>query len=100
MPIVTPNMPRSHKTGFLKNSRILRLDFFSKIKIFDAGVRNITYLFQKADGSHQQPERRVHDPEFGIVNLLPTNEQRELTYRVFFPGRYRVSVICSPSGIA
>ena len=69
----------------LKNSRILRLDFFSKIKIFDAGVRNITYLFQKADGSHQQPERRVHDPEFGIVNLLPTNEQRELTYRVFFP---------------
>ena len=70
---------------FLKNSRILRLDFFSKIKIFDAGVHNVTYLFQKTDGSRQQPERRVHDPEFGIVNLLPTNEQRELTYRVFFP---------------
>ena len=70
---------------FLKNSRILRLDFFSKIKIFDAGVRNITYLFQRADGSQQKPERRVHDPEFGAVNLLPTNEQRELTYRVFFP---------------
>ena len=70
---------------FLKNSRILRLDFLSKIKIFDAGVRNITYLFQKADGSRQQPERRVHDPVFGTVNLLPTNEQRELTYRVFFP---------------
>ena len=70
---------------FLKNSRILRLDFFSKIKIFDAGVHNVTYLFQKADGSHQKPERRVHDPEFGAVNLLPTNEQRELTYRVFFP---------------
>ena len=70
---------------FLKNSRILRLDFLSKIKIFDAGVRNITYLFQKVDGSHQQPERRVHDPEFGSVNLLPTNEQCELTHRVFFP---------------
>ena len=70
---------------FLKNSQILRLDFFSKIKIFDAGVHNVTYLFQKADGSHQKPERRVHDPEFGAVNLLPTNEQRELTYRVFFP---------------
>ena len=70
---------------FLKNSRIVRLDFFSKIKIFDAGVRNVTYLFQKADGSHQKPERRVHAPEFGTVNLLPTNEQRELTYRVFFP---------------
>ena len=70
---------------FLKNSRILRLDFFSKIRIFDAAVRNVTYLFQRVDGSQQKPERRVHDPEFGAVNLLPTNEQRELTYRVFFP---------------
>ncbi len=70
---------------FLQNSRILRLDFFSKIKIFDAAVRNVTYLFQRADGSRQKPERRVHDPEFGKVNVLPTNEQRELTYRVFFP---------------
>ena len=70
---------------FLKNSRILRLDFFSKIKIFDAGVHNVTYLFQKADSSRQHPERRVHDPEFGVINLLPTSEQRELTHRVFFP---------------
>ena len=70
---------------FLKNSRILRLDFLSKIKIFDAAVRNVTYLFQRADGSEQEPERRVHNPEFGAVNLLPTNEQRELNYRVFFP---------------
>ena len=70
---------------FLQNSRILRLDFFSKIKIFDAAVRNVTYLFQRADGSRQKPERRVHDPEFGKVNVLPTDEQRELTYRVFFP---------------
>ena len=70
---------------FLENSRIVRLDFFSKIKIFDAGVHNITYLFQRTDGNHQKPERRVHAPEFGTVNLLPTNEQRELTHRVFFP---------------
>ena len=70
---------------FLKNSRILRLDFLSKIKIFDAAVRNVTYLFQRAEGSEQKPERRVHYPEFGTVNLLSTNEQRELTYRVFFP---------------
>ena len=70
---------------FLRNSRILRLDFFSKIKIFDAAVHNVTYLFQRADGSCQKPERRVHDPEFDAVNLLPTNEQHELTYRVFFP---------------
>ena len=70
---------------FLKNSRILRLDFLSKIKIFEAAVRNVTYLFQRAEGSQQKPERRVHDPEFGTVNLLPTSEQHELTYRVFFP---------------
>ena len=70
---------------FLKNSRILRLDFLSKIKIFDAAVRNVTYLFQRVDGSEQKPERRVHYPEFGMVNLLPTNAQRELTHRVFFP---------------
>ena len=71
---------------FLKNSRVLRLDFFSKIQIFEAGVRNITYLFQKADGGKNRPERRVHNPVFGIVNLLPTDEQRNLTRRAcFFP---------------
>ena len=70
---------------FLKNSRILRLDFFSKIQIFEAAVRNVTYLFQKTDGSHQKPERRVHESEFGAVKLLPTDEQHKLTYRIFFP---------------
>ena len=70
---------------FLKHSRILQLDFFGKIQIFDAAVRNVTYLFQKADGTRHKPERRVHGPEFGTVSLLPTSEQRELTYRVFFP---------------
>jgi len=70
---------------FLKNSRVRRLDIFSNIQIFDAGVRNITYLFQKVDGGNNRPERRVHDPEFGVVKLLPTAEQNRLTYRVFFP---------------
>lgn len=70
---------------FLRNSRILWLDFFSRIKIFDAAVRNMTYLFQKADGTHNKPERRVHDPEFGVVNALPSDEQVELTCRSFFP---------------
>ena len=76
---------RKSQDWFLKNSKILRLDFFGKIKIFDAGVHNITYLFQRADGSYNEPERRVHSPEFGSVTILPTNEQHELTYRVFFP---------------
>ena len=70
---------------FLQNSRILRLDFFSKIKIFDAAVRNVTYLFQKTDGSHHKPERRVHEPKFGVIKPLPTDEQCKLTYRAFFP---------------
>ena len=70
---------------FRENSRICRLDFFSKIQIFDAAVRNITYLFQRADGSEHQPERRVHAPEFGNVTLLSTDAQRHLTHRLFFP---------------
>ena len=69
----------------LRNGRIIRIDFLSKIKIFDAAVRNVTYLIQKADGSDRIPERRVHDPEFGMVNQLPTDTQDNLTHRVFFP---------------
>ena len=82
---------------FLKNSLIRRFDFFSKIKIFDAAVRNITYLFQKADGSNNKPERRVHDPEFGIVKLLPTDIQSKLTYRVFFPEDITFQQIHTPT---
>ena len=82
---------------FLKNSRILRLDFFSKIQIFDAAVRNVTYLFQKADGSHHKPQRRVHEPEFGAVKLLPTDEQRNLTYRAFFPEDTDVQQFSAPT---
>ena len=76
---------RRSQDWFLAKSRIVRLDFFGKIQIFEAGVRNIVYLFQKSDGQHNKPERRVHNPEFGIVELLPTNEQRNLSHRVFFP---------------
>ena len=82
---------------FLKNSRILRLDFLSKIKIFDAAVRNVTYLFQHAEGSEQEPERRFHYPEFGTVNLLPTSEQHELTHRVFFPEDTDLQEFSSPT---
>ncbi|MBW1799578.1 MAG: Eco57I restriction-modification methylase domain-containing protein [Deltaproteobacteria bacterium] len=71
---------------FLQNSRILRLDFFSKIKIFDAGVHNVAYFFQYADGTRNKPERRVHDPEFGAIKALPIEKQENLTYRMFFPG--------------
>lgn len=70
---------------FLKNAKVLRLDFLSKIQIFDAAVRNVTYFFQKNDGSRNKPERRVHDAKFGTVKLLETDEQVNLGYRCFFP---------------
>ena len=31
---------------FLKHARIVRLDFCTEVKIFDAAVRNIIYFFQ------------------------------------------------------
>ncbi len=78
---------------FLENSRVLRLDFFSKIKIFDAAVHNITYFFQRADGKGNLPERRVHDPEFGMVKSLTTAPQSQLNYRTFFPADMAVSEV-------
>ena len=69
---------------FLRKSKILRLDFLGKIKIFDASVKNVIYLFQQADGSKNKPERRVHEDEFGSIHLLPTDEQQNLTQRAFF----------------
>ena len=70
---------------FLNKSKILRLDFLGKIQIFDAAVKNVIYLFQRTNGSDNKPERRVHDPVFGEVHLLPTDEQWNLTQRAFFP---------------
>ncbi len=82
---------------FRENSRICRLDFFRDIRIFDAAVRNITYLFQRVDGREHQPERRLHGPEFGNVTLLPTDAQRNLTYRLFFPEDTEVQQFSVPT---
>lgn len=75
---------------FLENAKILRLDFLSEIKIFDAAVRNITFFFQKANGDNNVPERRLHKPEFGKVALLTTDKQDLLDNRAFFPGETKV----------
>ena len=82
---------------FLQNSRILQIDFFSKIKIFDANVRNVTYMFQKADGSSYAPKRYVHNPSVGIKTCLSTNKQRDLTYRMFFPEDTHIKKVLSPT---
>ena len=88
---------RKSQDYFLANSRIVRLDFFGKLKLFQAGVHNIVYLFQKSDGKDNKPERRVHYPEFGAVNLLPTDEQRNLTHRVFFPEDIEAQAFSAPT---
>jgi hypothetical protein len=69
---------------FLKNARILRLDFCSGLQIFDAAVHNLIYFFQRADGTRHMPERRVHVGTFGNVVTLPSNRQAKLTHRAFF----------------
>lgn len=79
---------------FLENARIVRLDFVSELKLFDALVRNIIFFIEKANGTRWRPERRRHnersgrlpeEPMIGDVTLLPTDEQAKLTHRVFFP---------------
>ena len=70
---------------FLRNARIERIDFYSGIKIFDAAVHNLSYLFQRADGAANEPLRRLHDPAFGDVTDLSSGEQKNLDERAFFP---------------
>ena len=76
---------RKSQDYFLRNARIAQIDFLSQIKVFEAGVHNVTYLFQKADGTTSKPKRRVHYPEVGNFSELSTDEQRNLTHRAFFP---------------
>ncbi len=73
------------QTWYVKNSKILRLDFLSKLQFFDAAVKNIIFFFQKSDGKAYKPERLVHYNQFGQVNILSTTKQEYLDYRVFFP---------------
>ena len=70
---------------FLRNALVERIDFFSRIKIFDAAVHNLSYLFRKADGSENAPLRRLHEPAFGEVTALSTAGQKDLDERAFFP---------------
>ena len=71
---------------FLKNSAITEIDFLSSLDVFDeASVHNVICFFEKRDGKENRPVRRLHEGEFGKVRILPTDEQRNLTYRLFFP---------------
>ena len=68
---------------FLRHARILRLDFYSELKLFDAAVRNISFVFQCSVIGDNEPMRRRHGDEFGDVALLSTAQQSELTERAF-----------------
>ncbi|MDE0086875.1 MAG: Eco57I restriction-modification methylase domain-containing protein, partial [Candidatus Poribacteria bacterium] len=83
---------------FLEKSKILRLDFCGKVPLFGSvGVRNVIFLFQKTDGSDNKPERRRHVEKFGKVQILPTDEQQNLTHRTFFPEDTAVGEFISPT---
>lgn len=71
---------------FLKNSAISVIDFIGSLDIFEeASVHNVICLFERRNGAVNLPARRLHQGEFGAVRLLPTDEQRNLTHRAFFP---------------
>ena len=75
---------------FLRHARILRLDFYSQLKLFDAAVHNISYVFQRLTPGDNAPLRRLHEAEFGDVTLLSTAQQSDLTERAFVPGAVNV----------
>ena len=63
-------------------------------------MRNVIFVYQKADGSMNEPERRVHEGRFGKVARLATDRQDRLTARqAFFPedGRPRAAVFANPT---
>ena len=70
---------------FLRNARVLRMDFYSRIRLFDAAVRNISYVFQRLGPAGHRPLRRLHQSEFGDVEELTTALQEDLDERAFVP---------------
>ena len=70
---------------FLRHARVLRLDFYSNLKLFEAAVHNISYVFQRGGSERNEPIRRLHRSEFGDVELLDTAQQADLTERAFVP---------------
>ncbi len=70
---------------FLKNALVRRLDFLGKLQIFDAGVRNMIFFYERCEGTENEPERRLHTDTFNNVTFLATAPQSELSTRAYFP---------------
>jgi hypothetical protein len=64
---------------------VVRLDFVSDLKIFEAGVRNVLFTYQRAVTPANEPLRVKHEGEFGKITLLPTLPQQQADYRLFHP---------------
>ena len=77
------------QTWFLQNARVVRLDFVSDLKIFEAGVRNVLFTYQRAVTPANEPLRVKHEGEFGKITLLPTLPQQQADYRLFHPDGLR-----------
>ena len=77
------NYGKKSREWFLQNSAILRLDFYTPIKIFKAGVHNLSFLFRNAKGDANTPLRRLHNEEFGNVEILPAGRQEEADESIF-----------------
>ena len=74
---------KKSREWFLQNSAILRLDFYTPIKIFKAGVHNLSFLVRNAEGRDNTPLRRLHNNEFNNIKLLPADKQNKSGENVF-----------------
>ncbi|MBC8493129.1 MAG: Eco57I restriction-modification methylase domain-containing protein, partial [Chloroflexi bacterium] len=80
---------RKSQEWFLKNARIARFDFVSDLEIFEAGVHNVLFTYQRTKASDNKPLRVRHDGEFGNIVALPTLPQEQADYRLFRPDGLR-----------
>ncbi|MFM6302720.1 Eco57I restriction-modification methylase domain-containing protein, partial [Planktothrix sp.] len=76
---------QNSQNWFIKNSKIIRLDFLGKLQFFDASVKNIIFLFENNDGANNRPLRLVHNQHLENTTALQTDTQNNLTCRAFFP---------------
>lgn len=71
----------------MQNAIVRRLDFLGKLQIFDAGVKNMIFFYERGDGASNVPERRLHTERFGNITVLPSESQFGSTHRIFFPDK-------------
>lgn len=69
---------------YVKHACIERLDFFPRMKLFDASVHNMSYLFRQTDdGPDNVPHRRMHVDTFGSIQNLPSGPQAQVGLKLF-----------------